>query len=75
MSTSAMRSAMKSMEKENPQGIFNVRKIADESGLTVASAKKTVQEWIDQGWARIHPETDQEIYEFVLTPEGIKELF
>lgn len=63
------------MEKENPNNIFNVRKIAEESGLTVESATATVQDWIDRGWAQLHPNTERELYEFTLTPEGIKELF
>lgn len=75
MSASAVRSNMRDMVGENPNAIFNVRKIADGTGATVESVSHTVAEWIENGWANIHPDTDTELYEFVLTPEGIKELF
>lgn len=75
MSASAVRSNMHNMVKENPSAIFNVRKIADGTGSTVDSVSHTVSEWIENGWANIHPDTDAELYEFVLTPAGIEALF
>ena len=75
MSTGAMVSDMRAMVKENPQAVFNARKIADGTGMTAEEVIKDVNEWIQQGWAKIHPETDSQVYEFVLTEEGVKALF
>lgn len=75
MSTGALVSDMRNMVRENPEAIFNVRKIADSTGMTAEETTEVVKGWIDQGWAEIHPEADSQLYEFVLTQSGIKALF
>ena len=75
MSTGAIVSDMQAMVRENPHAIFNVRNIADGTGMTTEDVISNVTEWIEKGWAEIHPDTDTELYEFVLTQKGIDTLF